>query len=250
MASDPAPDVPSLAMRIRGGFAVLLNDLLNINRRGWWWYDGTSRHKTRTSASEIFFYYQLLAWYLGRRMQHHGTACCREQWRQSQARRFLPFGSPEIRKNREFSRFPSLKLPHRCGYYTRFHELTPDLGPNITRNFKRRSVNPYRATGTTHRLIVKTGIANLVTRHARLTLKARRRHVRGRRIRRLDQGVAMASGSTFADTGECALPRTYEEAVRQVWRPLAADGGLRELVRAGTLAANSPQYPALAVLAC
>lgn len=49
----------------------------------------------------------------------------------------------------------------------------------------------------------------------------------------------MASGSTVADSGEGALPRTYDEAVRQVWWPLAADGGLRELVRAGTLAANS-----------
>lgn len=49
----------------------------------------------------------------------------------------------------------------------------------------------------------------------------------------------MASGSTVADSGEGALPRTYDEAVRQVWRPLSADGGLRELVRASTLAANS-----------
>ena len=49
----------------------------------------------------------------------------------------------------------------------------------------------------------------------------------------------MSSGSAVSSSGEGALPRTYEEAVRQVWRPLAADGGLRELVRAGTVAANS-----------
>jgi hypothetical protein len=49
----------------------------------------------------------------------------------------------------------------------------------------------------------------------------------------------MSSGSTVSSSGEGVLLRSYDEAVRQVWRPLAADGGLRELVRAGTLAANS-----------
>jgi Nitroreductase family len=33
--------------------------------------------------------------------------------------------------------------------------------------------------------------------------------------------------------------RTYDEAVKFVWRPLDASGGLKEIVRAGTLAANS-----------
>lgn len=49
----------------------------------------------------------------------------------------------------------------------------------------------------------------------------------------------MSSGSTVSSSGVGAPVRTYEDAVRQVWRPLAADGGIRELVRAGTLAANS-----------
>ena len=49
----------------------------------------------------------------------------------------------------------------------------------------------------------------------------------------------MSSGSTVSDSGEGASPLSYDEAVRQVWLPLAADGGVRELVRAGTLAANS-----------
>lgn len=49
----------------------------------------------------------------------------------------------------------------------------------------------------------------------------------------------MSSGSTVSSPGEGVSLRSYDEAVRQVWRPLAVDGGLRELVRAGTLAANS-----------
>ncbi|MBU1211256.1 MAG: Tat pathway signal protein [Alphaproteobacteria bacterium] len=49
----------------------------------------------------------------------------------------------------------------------------------------------------------------------------------------------MSSGSTVSSSGEGVSLRSYDEAVRQVWRPLAVDGGLRELVRAGTLAANS-----------
>jgi hypothetical protein len=34
-------------------------------------------------------------------------------------------------------------------------------------------------------------------------------------------------------------PRTYEEAVSRTWRPLDPSGGMREIVRAGTLGANS-----------
>lgn len=34
-------------------------------------------------------------------------------------------------------------------------------------------------------------------------------------------------------------PRSYDEAVQRVWRALAPEGGLHEIVRAGTLAANS-----------
>ena len=49
----------------------------------------------------------------------------------------------------------------------------------------------------------------------------------------------MSSVSTVSSSGEGVSLRSYDEAVRQVWRPLAVDGGLRELVRAGTLAANS-----------
>jgi hypothetical protein len=48
-----------------------------------------------------------------------------------------------------------------------------------------------------------------------------------------------ASVSTAADLSEGPPPRSYDEAVRKVWRPLTPDGGPHEMVRAGTLAANS-----------
>ncbi len=38
---------------------------------------------------------------------------------------------------------------------------------------------------------------------------------------------------------ESSRPTVYDDAVKLVWRPLDASGGVREIVRAGTLAANS-----------
>lgn len=49
----------------------------------------------------------------------------------------------------------------------------------------------------------------------------------------------MGSIPTATDAGEGSPPRSYDEAVRKVWRALATGGGPREIVRAGTLAANS-----------
>lgn len=47
--------------------------------------------------------------------------------------------------------------------------------------------------------------------------------------------AAMNARSAFAG----APPTTYEDVARMVWRPLGASGGIEEIVRAGTLAANS-----------
>jgi nitroreductase len=49
----------------------------------------------------------------------------------------------------------------------------------------------------------------------------------------------MVSGPTAVDPAEGPPPGSYDETICQVWRPLAADGGLLEVARAGTLAANS-----------
>ncbi len=57
--------------------------------------------------------------------------------------------------------------------------------------------------------------------------------------RSLISGLAMTAPMTAAPALAEASPDSYEAAVQQIWRPLAPAGGLRELVRAGTLAANS-----------
>jgi hypothetical protein len=49
--------------------------------------------------------------------------------------------------------------------------------------------------------------------------------------------IVAASARTAGATP--AAPKTYDEAVKQVWRPLDPLAGVREIVRAGTLAANS-----------
>ena len=48
--------------------------------------------------------------------------------------------------------------------------------------------------------------------------------------------AAAVAGPSLA---EAKAPRTYDEAVRLTWRPLDPTGGVREIVRAATLAANS-----------
>jgi hypothetical protein len=61
-----------------------------------------------------------------------------------------------------------------------------------------------------------------------------------------DHRTVLLGMSTIAATStgqgvaaEPERPATYDEAVRQVWRPLDRAGGPHELVRAATLAANS-----------
>ena len=49
----------------------------------------------------------------------------------------------------------------------------------------------------------------------------------------------MVSVSIAADLSDSLPPGSYDEAVRQVWRPLAPDSGPLEIARAGSLAANS-----------
>jgi hypothetical protein len=49
-------------------------------------------------------------------------------------------------------------------------------------------------------------------------------------------GAIALAGPSFA---EAQAPRTYDEAVKRTWRALDPSGGLREIVRAGTLGANS-----------
>jgi nitroreductase len=51
-------------------------------------------------------------------------------------------------------------------------------------------------------------------------------------------GVA-ASGLLSPATALAATVKTYDDAVRSTWAPLGVDGGLRELIRYATLAANS-----------
>ncbi len=48
-----------------------------------------------------------------------------------------------------------------------------------------------------------------------------------------------ATTSVRSAAAEGAGPTTYDEAVKVVWRPLDATGGVSEIVRAGTLGANS-----------
>lgn len=50
--------------------------------------------------------------------------------------------------------------------------------------------------------------------------------------------MAITTGARSA-LAESSRPTTYDEAVKLVWRPLDTSGGVRELVRAGTLGANS-----------
>jgi hypothetical protein len=50
--------------------------------------------------------------------------------------------------------------------------------------------------------------------------------------------MAMSLGSRSV-AAESAAPKTYDEALKSVWRPLSRSGGIREIVRAGTLGANS-----------
>ncbi len=49
-------------------------------------------------------------------------------------------------------------------------------------------------------------------------------------------GAAAIARPSFAET---ASPKTYDAAVQITWRPLDPAGGVREIVRAGTLGANS-----------
>lgn len=49
-------------------------------------------------------------------------------------------------------------------------------------------------------------------------------------------GATGLAGPSFA---QAQVPRTYDEAVKRTWRALDPSGGLREIVRAGTLGANS-----------
>jgi hypothetical protein len=51
-------------------------------------------------------------------------------------------------------------------------------------------------------------------------------------------GVA-ASGFLSPARALAATIKTYDDAVRSTWAPLGVDGGLRELIRYATLAANS-----------
>lgn len=48
-----------------------------------------------------------------------------------------------------------------------------------------------------------------------------------------------ATGVAGPLSAQTPRPKTYDEAVKVVWRPLDPSGGLREIVRAGTLGANS-----------
>jgi Nitroreductase family len=49
----------------------------------------------------------------------------------------------------------------------------------------------------------------------------------------------MAAANTMPALAETARPASYDEAVKLVWRPLDISGGMQEIVRAGTLGANS-----------
>lgn len=49
-------------------------------------------------------------------------------------------------------------------------------------------------------------------------------------------GAATVAGRAFT---EAQSPRTHDEAVKVTWRPLDSSAGMREIVRAGTLGANS-----------
>lgn len=59
--------------------------------------------------------------------------------------------------------------------------------------------------------------------------------------RSLLSGVSTVGATAFAGPSfaEAQTPRTYDEAVKWTWRAIDPSGGLRELVRAGTLGANS-----------
>jgi hypothetical protein len=60
-----------------------------------------------------------------------------------------------------------------------------------------------------------------------------------RRDLMLGANAMMVTSSPRAAVAAPTAPKTYDEAVAQVWRPLDASAGAREIVRAGTLAANS-----------
>ena len=52
-------------------------------------------------------------------------------------------------------------------------------------------------------------------------------------------GAAALMAATSVGTGCGRAAAGYEESIRRIWAPLRAEEGMRELVRAGTLAANS-----------
>jgi hypothetical protein len=60
-----------------------------------------------------------------------------------------------------------------------------------------------------------------------------------RRLLILGANAMIVAASSRTAVGAQTAPKNYDEAVRQVWRPLDASAGAREIVRAGTLAANS-----------
>jgi hypothetical protein len=55
----------------------------------------------------------------------------------------------------------------------------------------------------------------------------------------LGANAMMVASGPRAAVAASTTPKSYDEAVAQVWRPLDASAGAREIVRAGTLAANS-----------
>lgn len=55
----------------------------------------------------------------------------------------------------------------------------------------------------------------------------------------LGASAMAATPLATARSAAASEPATYDEAAAQVWRPLDGAGGLREIIRAGTLAANS-----------
>jgi len=59
--------------------------------------------------------------------------------------------------------------------------------------------------------------------------------------RSLLSGASAVGATAFAgqSLAEAQTPQTYDEAVKRTWRALDPSGGLREIVRAGTLGANS-----------
>ena len=63
--------------------------------------------------------------------------------------------------------------------------------------------------------------------------------VLNRRSVLLVTGAMVAAAKTRDAMAESPARQTYDAAIKRVWRPLDASGGTREIVRAGTLCANS-----------